>query len=128
MKPVSSVLKSEDTPSTKHASHAGTSAATAATAPSSQPIAVDGWVCAVLRSPSAEPPVIVNPNATSRDLLDWATGQLDYASQVTEILSTGTTNDAYLSSAIGAVHHFELQGLAVLRVLAERLSNEPEAI
>lgn len=82
--------------------------------------AVDGWDIEFRADPRLAPPVIVNPNATPASLADWARGQIEQASYIAEALKLGA-GGTHQQQAIGALLHFQLQTVPVLRVLSDRL-------
>ena len=100
--------------------------AVASPTPNASPecVAVNGWDIGVVNTQSKTPPVIVNPQATLADLADWARSQLEQASNISEAISCGwIEHGAGLQNAVAAVHHFELQALAVLREVSNRLQD-----
>jgi hypothetical protein len=88
------------------------------------PDPVNGWDTAGIDNMS-KPPVMVNPEASTEDLIAWARGQLEQATNITGLVVGGSYNDGkgvYL--AVESSHHFGLQALVVLSALSTRLQNE----
>jgi len=89
------------------------------------PVAVNGWDLDCVEADSPTPPVVVNPAASTLDLIDWARGQLEQAAHITGEALYGTDLSGRQTKQLaGAAHHFNLQALAVLKALSARLGRE----
>lgn len=93
--------------------------------PAAAAVSVHGWDSEFHSADDVCPPVIVNPAASSAELVDWARAQFDQVgSLLTHLSCASDAEGVNVERSIAAISHFHDQGVVVMHALADRVNAE----